>query len=72
MSHLRSVTTAMAVLFLATPLVAQSTTTLQDTTVVSAPSASAPTPVVPSAVIIDRGPSATATPFSGTSSARPT
>jgi hypothetical protein len=51
----------MAVLLLAAPLVAQSTTTtLQDTTAISA--VPAPASAVPSAVIIDRGPSAAATP----------
>lgn len=60
MSRLRSVTTAIAVLLLATPLVAQSTTTIQDTTAVIA--LTAPVTVVPSAVIIDRAPSAQATP----------
>lgn len=60
MSRLRSVTTAIAVLFLATPLFAQNTTTSQDTAAVSA--LLAPVPVAPSAVIIDRAPSAQATP----------
>jgi alanine dehydrogenase len=64
MSHLRnSVTTAMAVLLLATPLIAQSTTTLQDTTVVSAlPASPAPASGVTSAVLIDRAPTAATTP----------
>jgi hypothetical protein len=60
MSRLRSVATAIAVLFVAAPLIAQSSTTLPDTTVLSAPVA-APS-VVPSAAIIDRGPPSDPTP----------
>jgi hypothetical protein len=56
MSRLRSLATAIAVLFVATPLIAQSNTTLPDTTVLSAPAPSSS--VVPSAAIIDRGPPA--------------
>jgi hypothetical protein len=55
MSHLRSVTTAIAVLLIATPLIAQGTTTIPDTTVLATPAASSS--VVPSAVVIDRVPS---------------
>jgi hypothetical protein len=65
MSRFRSVTTAIAVLLLATPLAAQSTatrstTTNQDTTAASA--LPAPSSVAPSAVVIDRVPTAQATP----------
>ena len=56
MTHLRSVVTAIAVLLVATPLIAQSSPTLSDTTVLGAPAASAS--VVPSATLIDRAPSA--------------
>ena len=55
MTHLRSVATAIAVLLVATPLVAQNSRTLSDTTVIGAPAA--PSSVVPSAASIDRAPS---------------
>ena len=55
MSRLRSIATAIAVSLVATPLVAQSSPTISDTTVRGAPAASPS--VVPSAVIIDRAPS---------------
>jgi hypothetical protein len=54
MSRLRSVTTAIAVLFIATPLIAQSRTTLLDTTVLAPPATSSS--VVPSSTTIDRSP----------------
>ena len=54
MSRLRSVTTAIAVLFIATPLIAQGTTTIPDTTVLATPAAVSS--IVPSATIIDRSP----------------
>jgi len=60
MSRLRSVTTAIAVLFIATPLIAQGTTTIPDTTVRVAPAASSS--VMPSATIIGLIPSAGQTP----------
>jgi len=55
MTHLRSVATAIAVLLVATPLVAQNSSPLSDTTVSGAPVA--PSSVVPSTRIIDRAPS---------------
>jgi hypothetical protein len=60
MSRLRSVTTAIAVLLIATPLIAQSRTTIPDTTVRGAPAASSS--IVSSAATIDRVPSAGVTP----------
>jgi hypothetical protein len=60
MSRLRSVTTAIAVLLIATPLVAQSSTTIPDTTVRGAPAASSS--IMSSAPTIDRVPSAALTP----------
>jgi hypothetical protein len=60
MSRLRSVTTAIAVLLIATPLIAQSSTTIPDTTVRGAPAASSS--IVSSAATIDRVPSASLTP----------
>ena len=54
MLRLRSLAAAIAVFFVATPLIAQDSTTLPDTTVLSAPAASSS--VVSSAAIIDRGP----------------
>jgi hypothetical protein len=60
MSGFRSVTRAIAVLFIATPLIAQSTTTIPDTTVLVTPAASSS--VAPSVTIIERGPSAAPTP----------
>jgi hypothetical protein len=60
MSLLRSATTAVAVLLIAVPLIAQSSTTIPDTTVLVAPAASSS--IVPSAVVIDRVPSAGPTP----------
>jgi hypothetical protein len=55
MTHLRSVATAIAVLLVATPLVAQNSSPLSDTTVRGAPVA--PSSIVPSTPIIDRAPS---------------
>lgn len=55
MSVLRKLTRAMGVLFIATPLIAQSTTTISDTTARGAPAAIAS--VAPSATIIERAPS---------------
>ena len=60
MSHLRSIATAIAVLLVATPLVAQSSPTISDTTVIGAAAASSS--VAPSAAIIDRAPSANPAP----------
>jgi hypothetical protein len=51
MSLLRSLTTAIGVLLLATPLIAQTNTTPQDTTAVNAPM---PASATPAAVLIDR------------------
>ncbi|HEV8216120.1 MAG TPA: hypothetical protein VGP95_09810 [Gemmatimonadaceae bacterium] len=70
MSHLRSVTTAIAVLLIAAPLTAQTSPTSPDTTVLVAPAGSSS--VVPSAVVIDRVPSAGPTPSwtNATSTAR--
>ena len=53
MSHLRRLTTAMLVMLLATPLLAQSGTTGQDTTTLNA---AGPTSVAPPTVVIDRMP----------------
>jgi len=60
MSRFHSFTTAIAVFLLATPLAAQSATPMQDTTAVSA--LPAPSTVAPSTVVIERAPSALATP----------
>jgi hypothetical protein len=60
MSGLRNVTRAIAILVIATPLIAQSSTTIPDTSVLSAPAVVSS--VVPSATIIERAPSANPTP----------
>ena len=69
MSHLRSIATAIAVLLVATPLIAQSNTTIADTTVLGAPAASSS--VVPSAAIIDRAPSSGTTSWTNAISTAP-